>query len=166
MRLWHVDLIPYLPKKQLLAQWRECVLISKNLAERGTPNHVLVNKILDYSSDEIEIYGNKIIREMTNRYYNVSFESYHKFLHNLGEWRRRRRHDLNGQLPKYASGTENASNKLFGHWHNDKYMIQCFENLREKYDCGAISNDEFEKVRQFVIEYFKDKSVVALLEEL
>lgn len=24
MRLWHKDLIPYLPRQQLLGQWREC----------------------------------------------------------------------------------------------------------------------------------------------
>ena len=27
MRLWHYKLIPYLPKKQLVSQWRECIAI-------------------------------------------------------------------------------------------------------------------------------------------
>jgi uncharacterized protein (TIGR02328 family) len=35
MRLWHKDLIPILPDKQLLGQWRECCLIAKNIKEKG-----------------------------------------------------------------------------------------------------------------------------------
>ena len=41
MRLWHKDLIPYLPKQQLISQWRECCCIAKNIADNGTPNHLL-----------------------------------------------------------------------------------------------------------------------------
>ena len=37
MRLWHKDLIYVLPRQQLLGQWRECCLIAKNIAEKGTP---------------------------------------------------------------------------------------------------------------------------------
>ena len=48
MRLWHVDLIDVLPRKQLLSQWRECCAIAKSIADKGTPNHILVNKITDY----------------------------------------------------------------------------------------------------------------------
>lgn len=31
-------------------------------------------------------------------------------------------------------------------WHNDRYLIQCYYNLQEKYDCGAISPDKFQMV--------------------
>ena len=48
MRLWHKDLISCLPRLQLIGQWRECCLIAKNIAEKGTPNHLLVNKIISY----------------------------------------------------------------------------------------------------------------------
>ena len=48
MRLWHKDLIPRLPRQQLLGQWRECCLIAKQIDTKGTPNHVLVNRIMDY----------------------------------------------------------------------------------------------------------------------
>ena len=47
MRLWHKDLIPYLPRQQLLGQWRECCCIVRNIAMLGTPNHILVNKVMD-----------------------------------------------------------------------------------------------------------------------
>ena len=48
MRLWHKDLIDVLPNGQLLGQWRECCAIARNIKAKGTPNHLLVNKIMDY----------------------------------------------------------------------------------------------------------------------
>ena len=42
MRLWHIDLIPYLPKSQLLAQWRELNSIFKK-----QDKHIFEKKILD-----------------------------------------------------------------------------------------------------------------------
>lgn len=49
MGLWHKDLIEKLPREQLVAQWRECSAIAGNLITKGTPNHILVNKILNYA---------------------------------------------------------------------------------------------------------------------
>ena len=57
MRLWHKELIPYLPRQQLLGQWRECCAIAKSIAETGTPNHVLVNKIMEYPKPHFVLYG-------------------------------------------------------------------------------------------------------------
>lgn len=47
MRLWHTDLTPYLPKSQLLAQWR--VLNSIFVKE---DKHVLINYIYEYPKDK------------------------------------------------------------------------------------------------------------------
>ena len=38
--------------KQLIAQWRECSAIAGNIVKLGFPNHILVNKIMDYDIDE------------------------------------------------------------------------------------------------------------------
>ena len=70
MRLWHKDLISVLPRQQLLGQWRECCLIAKNIAEKGTPNHILVNKIMDYPIDYFIYYSEMIVTEMFKRKYN------------------------------------------------------------------------------------------------
>jgi hypothetical protein len=32
---------------------------------------------------------------------------------------------------------------LFDTWHNDRYLLQCYYNLQEKYDCGGITEEEF-----------------------
>lgn len=38
MRLWHIDLIPYLPKTQLISQWREL-----NSVFKKQNKHILIN---------------------------------------------------------------------------------------------------------------------------
>lgn len=83
MRLWHKDLIDVLPRQQLLSQWRECCCIAKNIADNGTPNHILVNKILEYSHCDFINYCCKIIKEMNNRKYLISNSSVDKLFSNF-----------------------------------------------------------------------------------
>lgn len=131
MRLWHIDLIPYLPRQQLLAQWRECMLIAKNLAKKGIPNHILVNKILDYPAWHFEEYGNLITDEMIKRGYKVTDESNFKFHGYIMSWTMSK-----GDAKFYVD-------EIFKYWHNERYLIQCVHNLEEKYDCGGVSEEEW-----------------------
>ena len=126
MRLWHKYLIGVLPRKQLLGQWRECCLIAKNIAEKGTPNHLLVNKVMKYPIGEFCDYCNIVLYRMVVRGYNVSEKSIHCLEDNVGF---RVDSDLNMDI--------------FKGWHNDRYLEQCFYNLQEKYDCGGISEEEW-----------------------
>ena len=126
MRLWHKDLIPLLPRQQLLGQWRECCLIAKQIAEKGTPNHVLVNKIMLYPEESFNRYAAEIYIEMKKRIYEPDWD---RFM----EWR---------SLPMDADKHED----MFSGWHNDRYLKQCLANLQEKHDCGAIPDDEWEKI--------------------
>ena len=130
MRLWHKYLIGVLPRKQLLGQWRECCLIAKNIAKNGTPNHLLVNKVMEYPINEFCDYCNIVLKQMVVRGYNVSEKSIHCLEDNVGF---RVDSDLNMDV--------------FKGWHNDRYLIQCFYNLQEKYDCGGISKEEWEILR-------------------
>lgn len=136
MRLWHVDLIPYLPRQQLLSQWRECVCIAKNLAEKGTPNHILVNKILYYPCRDFNNYTTKVIEEIKRRGYKVSDKTLSKFNEYYKIWKRKRL-DFRAEIDDYP----------FCGWHNKRYLEQCFYNLYEKYDCGAVPYDEFQKFK-------------------
>ena len=38
--------------------------------------------------------------------------------------------------------------ELFPGWHNDRYLAQCYYNLEEKYDCGGVAPEWFEKIRE------------------
>ena len=128
MRLWHKDLIEVLPRQQLLGQWRECCLIAKNISELGTPNHILVNKIMDYPLIEFQWYGCYVCQEMTRRGYKCDWMKFQKYFH--------------------ATTMEITKDKLFKNWHNDKYLTQCYFNLQEKYDCGGVTEEEWAKIAQ------------------
>lgn len=136
MRLWHKDLIPVLPKQQLIAQWRECCCIARNISVNGTPNHLLVNKIMEYSTDHLWNYTNLVIYEMKERGYKVDIEKFLKHYRTFGE----------------SWPTILDEKLIYKSWHNDRYFIQCYFNLQEKYDCGGISEDEWEKIHHLMEE--------------
>ena len=124
MRLWHKDLIPYLPKRQLTGQWRECCCIAKSIHDKGTPNHILVNKIMDYPIDHFYIYTSMVADEMEKRGYKCNWDKFHKWLQ--------------------KDVTCTTINSLFEFWHNKRYLKQCLFNLEEKALCQGISKNEWD----------------------
>lgn len=133
MRLWHKDLIPVLPRKQLVGQWRECCLIAKNIAEKGTPNHILVNRIMDYPLEHFYEYTCIVANEMRHRGYSCNTFKFANQFEKIMD------------LPFYHISFE----KLFSNWHNDRYLRQCYFNLQEKYDCGGIDETEWNVLKTF-----------------
>lgn len=134
MRLWHKDLIPVLPRQQLLAQWRECCCIARNIFVNGTPNHILVNPIMDYPIGHFITYSYFVANEMYQRRYRVEKHKFERYF-NL---QKPIEHDV-----------------VFKDWHNDRYLTQCFYNLQEKFDRGGIPADEWEKVEKFYFAAMK-----------
>ena len=128
MRLWHKDLICVLPKKQLLGQWREVCLIAKEIATKGTPNHVLVNKVMYYDLQHLHYYASMVSDEMEFRGYKCDFSKFTKWIK--------------------VETNHVGSYSLFYNWHNDRYLKQCYYNLQEKYDCGAITYEEWRKIHE------------------
>lgn len=124
MRLWHKDLIMYLPDKQILGQWRECCAIARNIKDNGTPNHILVNRIMDYPLVHFHMYGFFIFLEMQRRGFNADLSNFDQHF------------SIDGL--KYVS-----YDSMFKDWHDIRYLIQCFYNLQEKYDCGGIPNEQW-----------------------
>ena len=131
MRLWHKNLIVILPRQQLLGQWRECCLIAKNISEKGNPNHILVNKIMNYPISHFYTYGMIIHRVMKLRGYKCDFNR------------------LNRYFNSDISTVE--FDEMFCGWHNTRYFRQCYYNLEEKHDCGVISNKEWDKINDEVV---------------
>ncbi len=139
MRLWHKDLIPVLPRQQLLSQWRECCGIAHDIAEKGTPNHILVNRIMDYSVDNFVEYTEMVIKEFGNRGFQISPKSLNKFRDNI-------------EKCKYRFNN-NRICSLFIDWHNNIYLRQCLYNLEEKYICGGIPDEEWQQICAKFPEY-------------
>lgn len=133
MRLWHWKLISYLPKQQLLGQWRECCLIARNIAEKGTPNHILVNPIMDYPEKDFLEYSKRVYHEMKRRGYRIKAESF--FCHCA--------HIDSFFVAQSYFNRRETRDELFPGWHTPRYLTQCLANLEEKHDRGGIPDDEW-----------------------
>lgn len=131
MRLWHIDIIPYLPKSQLLAQWRELNSIFKK-----QDNHILINYVYNYDKAYLYDYSKKVINEIQARNYKIkSFENFEKY---FGV----------SHLHEY----DKESNGLRFKEHCLEYLLICYYNLEEKYLRGQkdFTDDIWEKLRIFV----------------
>lgn len=127
MRCWHKLLIPYLPDNQLRGQWKECALIAYGIKKNGTPNHLLVNKVMEYPIDDFLSYCLLVRDEMCNRGFRITRQSDER-LEQLGTFRK--------------------VNNMFKGWHNKEYLRICYSNLFEKHKYGVgksrISDEEWE----------------------
>lgn len=132
MRLWHKDLIPVLPRQQLIGQWRECCLIAKQISEKGEPNHILVNKIMDYPLSHLCYYGRLIECELASRGYKVHGDCFDKWLRNE-----------KGAVPYPYPEFED----LFKDWHNDRLSDE-----RQRVVCLHQGNAKWyvQKAKEFI----------------
>ena len=134
MRLWHTSLISALPREHLVAQWRECSAIAGSIQTKGTPNHVLVNFVMNYDFDHFISYAYYIRQEMNARKYRTMNSVWDKIVSLKPDWT---------LLPL----EEVYKNKM-----NDFYLTVCYYNLYEKYDCGMFNNfDEIESIYRRII---------------
>lgn len=128
MRLWHSSLIKVLPREQLIATWRELSAISGSIQKKGTPNHLLVNFILDYDFDHFISYAYYVREEMTRRGYRTMNNVWEKIV---------------ALKPNY---TILPLEKIFLNKMNDIYLNICYYNLYEKYLCGGIKQEDWDKI--------------------
>lgn len=122
MRLWHWRLLPYLPRQQLISQFRECCAIARNIHENGSSNHLLVNRVMEYPEDEFNTYTEEVIIQMQVRGYKVDPWKFFKWRNNKGR---------------------KSLDRIFLGWHANGYLRQNMANLMEKYWCSGITEDEW-----------------------
>ena len=122
MRLWHTKLIKALPDMHLKSQWRELSAIAGAIQKNGTPNHVLVNFVLDYDYDNFISYAYCIRQEMTNRGIKT----------------------MNSVWEKIISLKSNYTilpiEEVYKEKMNDLYLKICYYNLFEKYIYGMFDD--------------------------
>ncbi|MRI81206.1 hypothetical protein GIY11_04165 [Aerococcaceae bacterium DSM 109653] len=116
MRLWHEDMIQFLPTPQLLGQHRECCALRGNGWGR---KHSTVNYVFDYSPYKLFQYHQLIMDEMKRRNYKVTTD-----------W-------LDGHYrgmkcePYEKLDTVPLSSPIYPE-HDDRYLQECVDNLAEK----------------------------------
>ena len=128
MRLWHSKLIEVLPREQLVAQWREISSIAGAIQQKGTPNHILVNFVMDYDFDHFISYAYYVRQEMTCRKYRTMDKVWDKIVALKPNW------------------TLLPLNEVYEAKMNDFYFYVCFYNLAEKHSCGGFSDEEWNKI--------------------
>lgn len=141
MRLWHIDLIPFLPKSQLLAQWRELNSIFKK-----QDKHILINYIYNYSKVALVVYSAKVVQEMSKRKIKIkSLKNAYDYFGDAADIINQEKNEENRfLLPTY---------RLFAE-HNKEYLTICYWNLREKYIRGQkdFSAETWGKIEKFYKE--------------
>jgi uncharacterized protein (TIGR02328 family) len=128
IRIWHTKLIKVLPREQLVGCWRECSAIAGAIQKKGTPNHILVNFVLDYDYDHFISYCFYLREEMTARGYKTMDKVWDKIV---------------AFKPNYAilHQTEIYPVKM-----DAVYLNICYYNLYEKYLCGGIKQEDWDKI--------------------
>lgn len=130
MRLWHKDLIKVLPREQLVAAWRELSAIAGSIQKKGTPNHLLVNFVMDYNFDHLISYAYYVREEMTRRGYRTMNNVWEKIV---------------SLKPDYIIV---PLNELYKNKMNQEYYVICYYNLEEKYLCGGIKEEDWKKIKE------------------
>lgn len=128
MRLWHTSLISVLPREQLIECWRELSSIAGAIQKNGTPNHLLVNFVIDFDYDNFISYAYYIRQEMTKRGYRTMDSVWNKIVSLKPQWQ---------LLPL---------DKIYEIKMDDIYFDICYYNLMEKATCGGLTYLEWEKI--------------------
>lgn len=129
MRLWHYKLIKYLPRQQLVAQWRE---LNSIFAKQD--NHILINYLYEYDKNDLINYAHLVLEEFSSRGYHIN--SFSKFLN-------------------YFNGTQVVKNpNPFKNHHNDEYLKICAWNLYEKYIRGqeGFTEESIQFIKNIIFE--------------
>jgi uncharacterized protein (TIGR02328 family) len=119
MRLWHHQLLPYLPELQFKGQLRELAAIMHDWRDKGHTNHLLINMVMDYPKNDFVKYF-------------LHYEAiYHK---RYGKW-------LTKQWEEFKAFDDTPLDKrskgVFAGWHNKEYLRMNMSNLAEKHFYGV-----------------------------
>ena len=125
MRLWHQNLIPQLPRQQLLGQWRECIALLGNGWGR---KHKTVDYVFQHPESYLMAYSKKVYDEMTKRGYYPNLDRVQMALR-----KRLTYAEIEEQWNlMYQIIAKKPKNRIIYPEHNDSYYRECLENLRLK----------------------------------
>ena len=146
MRLFHFKLLPYLPDTQLIGQWRELNSIFKN-----KPKHILINYVYKSPKEDLMEYWIRLDHELRER--NITTRANNSSLY-FGEEGGK----IFSRLCVLRGNSAGYGYNPFPNHHTNRYLLQCFYNLQEKYDCGQkdFSKERYEKLCEFIKREIKN----------
>lgn len=126
MRIWHKDLIGYLPKQQLQGQWKELYAIVGEMEKYGelkrSRGYLLVTPLNKVSKHELVRYVVML------SYLGISTA------------------DKLTTLVQRILALDWKGVGLMEDWHTQDYLKQCFYNLQEKYMCRGFGESEYNRL--------------------
>lgn len=120
MRLWHQNLIPLLPRQQLLGQHRECCALRGN---GWGKRHSVVDYVFTYPMDRLVAYHMLVAAEMIRRGFHVDNAWFNV--------------NYRGQkcMPDYTIKVSTVKKLMDTHIypeHDKEYLRECISNLAHK----------------------------------
>ena len=123
MRLWAQQLIPYLPRQQLLGQHRECAALR---GKGWGKKHSVVDYVFTYSPNELVAYHYLVMDEMIARGYHPDE------IWRDPNWRGSTLGMVEGWSYQDTVDDIYDCNGMIYDEHNDAYLRECIENLKSK----------------------------------
>lgn len=127
MRLWHQQLLPYLPRQQLLGQHRECCALR---GKAWGKKHSVVDYVFTHDPAYLVAYHMLVMAEMRRRGYkpdpiwgNINYRG--KVLGDEPLWCNT---NIVCDLVELAGSHDN----IIYPEHDDEYLSDCLDNLRSK----------------------------------
>ena len=136
MRMWHYKLIPYLPDLQLKGQLRELVAIMHNWRDKGIPNHMLINVVINYDKSEFYSYFDWYKYNYEKRFKKSFSENYVKEFQDFCNVHPSTNTAPKDSLMKFPS--------IFAGWHDRNYLRVCMANLYEKHRFSFMSKSKID----------------------
>ena len=134
MRLWHYKLLPVLPDKFIIAEWRECIAIKRQW-DKGTLKHRLVSYVMNYNRAYFLSYVLEVVKEMEKR--KIKYNQ--KYLE---------------EIKAFCGLETDLENKTFNYLtyqeHNERYLRQCYYNLQEKFDRDIINLADYNLINKMI----------------
>lgn len=149
MRLWHHELLPYLPDAQFKGQLRELVAIMRDWRNKGKTNHLLINRVMEFTPRNLTSYFLVYDEEYTKRYgKKIDRNIYWEFL-NFANYEIEKDYKVS-----FVNGVDVVSVRLlkdiFAGWHCYEYLRICMANLYEKHFFGVgksrITDEEWQRL--------------------
>lgn len=111
------------------------VLQLKDSGKNGTLKHRLVSYVINHDKGLFECYVLQVIKELENR--NISYKI-----------------DLLTEIIRWCYDKDTT----WGNYpeHNQRYFVQCYNNLEEKHDRGIISDEEWYKINDAWFTYYEE----------
>ena len=110
MRLWHYQLLEFLPRLQIKGQWSELNCIFKTRKE-----HILINYVYEYDKKDLLVYTVKVIKILKKYGYNIDLSNASQYF---------------GITQGDLLGIESKEDYIpFEKHHNYDYLMICYYNL-------------------------------------